>query len=232
MTQSIHRLIINSKQRKSGTSSDFYIDIKPSLERVNRVCLIHAQIPNTYYNITNAQFIYYDGSTTQIVNIPDGAYDVDSLRLFIDTIPGVNIVTYDFKTFRYTIKTPANHQILGSQMGEFGEKIGFTVDTPPGNTHVGDKAISIGGHQYYCIIIDEFPAVCKSSDGSLFTSFIIPETNNSSQIEFFSHLDKFNQIILYNEQNINQLHIQLRNELNELIDLNGEWSMILEFHYS
>ena len=81
-------VIFNSKDRDSGNSHDFIINIPQHL-RSNRLRLAYASIPISWYNInsTNNKIYFQENSiaTNIIATIPVGNYNITTFTTAIST---------------------------------------------------------------------------------------------------------------------------------------------------
>ena len=84
-------IVIDSRDRdylKYPTSSKYRVDIPQEFKDVTSLELTLAQIPNTYYNITELNNVFYisdSANNLSAINIPEGQYDNKTL---IDTLNG------------------------------------------------------------------------------------------------------------------------------------------------
>ncbi|KAG2454189.1 hypothetical protein HYH02_001224 [Chlamydomonas schloesseri] len=133
-TQLIH---ISSANRRSGTPADFWVTLPHAAIKLDRtrgrikVSVVSAVVNRSWYSVTaaNSTWSVLDGSTTTNLTLPEGYYDVISLRTALAALlPGWG-VTYlrvtnkfrfqpppDGKTYRFSLPGYA-YELLGFQRG-------------------------------------------------------------------------------------------------------------------
>lgn len=110
---------INSTNRRSGTDSDFtYQIIMPPEAKYDRVCILQACIPKSYYLIqSNETFQLTENLTTVLISIPNGNY---TRKSFATTVQGL-LNANSPNGYTYAITYPSS-----SSVGDTG-KYTFTV---------------------------------------------------------------------------------------------------------
>ncbi len=108
-------LFVSSANRSSGTNSRFTIYLPSSLisnynnkQKYLKVSMYDINIPREWYDVQsgiNNQFIYFDGTDTFNIEIPEGNYSVYTLKDYLNaTLVGYTI-TYDATSNKYTFST-------------------------------------------------------------------------------------------------------------------------------
>lgn len=119
---SIHKdspnFLIDSKDRTSGTNSNFHINVKLKKDNsYNMISLVHAGVPKSYYNIdsqNNTFTLTENGSSTTVTLTPGDytsstfpahlEYQLDAASLVIDASnPWTYSATFDSTTHKLTI---------------------------------------------------------------------------------------------------------------------------------
>ena len=92
------RVVINNKQRITGTAQDFTVDLKESygLQQISHIAVESVTVPNLQYNITtstNTLRISIGGGLTQSLVLAEGQYDISQFMTAIqnglDALSGV-----------------------------------------------------------------------------------------------------------------------------------------------
>ncbi len=246
MAQRVKRLIVNSKHRDSGSSNDFSVYIKPAIEKIKKVKLISASIPNTFYNITDDMtfifsYVNEGGGSTEIqVPMIPGSYTITSLLDFLNAnSDGKFTLSFNSTTLRIeAVNNSSSDTIIsGSQFTpNFQEVLGIYLSILVENTGnpIGFSASPfLGGYRYLLLNITPFNVFCKNTQGTAYATFIITEQKNSTDIEFYKPLSDFQQIE-YNQMvnNVNELKVQLLTPEGKILDINdSNFSFVLEFEY-
>lgn len=90
---------INSDNRTSGTNSNFTIQLPNLDQRYDRVSLVSASIPKTYYNIQAPYntFIFQEGIQTLTITVPVGNYSFTSFASVIQSL----LISNSFNSIAY-----------------------------------------------------------------------------------------------------------------------------------
>ena len=120
---------INSNLKLSGTTSHFSYTIQiPAGSQYDRVCLLQANIPISYYIVAAGQnsftFREYKGTLLSSISItiPVGNYNVNSFLTIVQTLLNLNT----FNAWTYTITFPNSY--IGVQTGKYT----FTITSSMG----------------------------------------------------------------------------------------------------
>lgn len=233
---------VDSKDRLSGTTSNFstIIDLPPN--NFDRVCLLQASIPKSYYlyDSSNNTFILRENSVNTTITIPVGNYNRVSFAVVLKSLldggsillGGVNnnvyTITYPSKTlqtdtnkytFTYTTNGASRTSSFLFQTNFSGIGFGFANSTT--NAFVSSSLVSTN-------------AINLSSKTRLFLkSNICNLANNQVLQEIFSSSVQDNSIITYQQNEIdansklflaqddNLFTFQLCDRFNNVVDLNG-----------
>jgi hypothetical protein len=238
-------VLIDSKHRYSGTSTNFRYRFNRSLIKVKSVELLSCQIPNTFYNIrSNYTFQLTRGPTFNIV-VPAGSYTLTTLMTTIQTLlnaaDGPNYtVTYDSITLRVTISNIVPFSLffpsLSDGVGSAGAMLGYNenqIYTAINNiaTNAPDMLIDFS---HYLIQIAEIPIGLHAKNGDQYYSFCVPIEANANDFTFYNSNSHFRQNIHVNGHTIRELEIKLYASPNSNIpiDLNGvNWKILFSINY-
>lgn len=225
-------LTINSVDRASYESpSEFKIKIKNGLNQ-HKAKLIFAQIPNTYYNVTNNNNkIIINGVTRSLT---PGNYNLDE---FFDVFSNNLDVLITGITFNdvlgvvtFTLSSSLNIQFPLS--GSMHSILGFSNSyNQTASSHSSLYPPSLSKHLLY-IDINEFSGGHTSSNISLgSTSFTIPNNVNKNEIIMYNEKTNFNQEINCKSSTdyIYELYIQVKDFNNNPTIGLGEWSCVIQF---
>ena len=158
MSQIVNKRIfyVNSRNRVSGTDSDFTCIIDGRMEDFDHVVVLQASIPKSYYLVQDGQnsFVLNEDGNQTTVAIPEGSYTRSSFRaqletslnnasfhgwLYSITVPSTT-VTGDTGKFTYTVQNNGGIQpqfIIGTSLFE---QMGFERNTT--YTFVGNSLVS------------------------------------------------------------------------------------------
>lgn len=233
------QIFINSKDRISGTSSNFLVNMNISIEYADYLQLLNVRIPNTFYNVNsyNNQITFIDNlSVTHTITIPNGSYNINNLLTAIQTALNaasalVFTLTYNSTTFKLTISTTDNFQLLfGSGLNQLNYLLGFSsIDLNGANSYTSDLCVSLS-FNYIVIKIDEIGRTAYYSTNKRDEkTFIIPINEPSGSYVEYDHKQYFYQCADTRGKVLSQLNISLFSPGGNPLNLNGsDWYMILE----
>ena len=233
----IKHLLIQSKDRISGTASDFVIQVPP-MNRVREVNLVSASVPNTIYNITaiNSAIYWNAGSGPLSATIAPGAYSVTSLTIALTTAmiaadANEYSVSYNSTTMKIRIGCDISISLTCSNTtNAIWDVIGFlAADRVPAASHTADDVLQLDFPAYLMVGINELASARAVSTSGYRGDFIIPMTVNSQYLELYNHKSSYDIDSEYSAGvTLSRLSIRLQNPDGEEISLNGgEWSCLL-----
>lgn len=90
---------INSDNRTSGSNSNFTVQLPNLDQRYDRVSLVSASIPKTYYNVSAPYntFILTEGVQTRIITVPVGNYSFNSFASVVQSL----LIANSFNSIAY-----------------------------------------------------------------------------------------------------------------------------------
>lgn len=224
-------LTINSIDRIYGDPSSFSISIKNGLSY--QTCqLICAQIPNTYYNITN-----YNNAITvndSIVKMTPGNYNLDEFfNEFVNLHPAIISISYNDITCKVTITLDAPGSGFEFPNNSMHSVIGFEQNySSSGITHISNGPPSLAKMVLY-IDIDHLSSNHTSSylDSGV-NVFVVANNVNKNEIILYNEKTNFEQKVNCKNKSeiIYNLTIKLKNQFNEIIQGASDWSAVLSFY--
>ena len=111
MTTTERTVILNSRFRASGTSTDFTVLLNKAVavDDVDRIIVKRVFMPNLFYNVPTRKsklYLRYEGTLTSVTMTP-GQYNVDrfaaELQLLLQAIDISATVTVDYDTAKFTL---------------------------------------------------------------------------------------------------------------------------------
>ena len=226
-------IVINSKDRLYGTSSNFDIQFNVALSSVKALKLLSAQIPNSIYNVKSTNNILYINTIPVI--IPQGAYNITSLVTSLQNVlnaAGFGIlftITYSDITLKLTISATGPFSVTDG-INSINALLGFQI-SGPSNSKTGSNIVNLAGDIYYYLCIDVFNNQIKSSNSKDYGAYVIPTQVASGGITQFRINTDF-PILETTTQNINKINISVKGYDGSYIDFNGaDLVLIFEVHY-
>ena len=242
MSQSVKYLHVDSSLREHGPSHNFSIGLSPAIFPIKGVKLMGLQLPISNFNVSSSNNIIsvFDGVSTYNATVTPGIYDTISIlpaiKSAIEATPytGTITATYSDITQRLNITGTSNLSLAFSNTtNSMASLLGFlNNDTVFGLSHISTNAINLSIPPCIFIKVNEFPMMCKSTNGVNGT-FAIYINVISGEINFLYSNTHYEVEATSTLTNINRLNISLIDpRTNTLFDIqNNDWSMLLEFIY-
>lgn len=234
--------LIHSKDRITGTSSNYTLQLPQAIKDIKAIELLTASIPATIYNIDqyNNKFYYNDLGIDRTVTIPHGSYSSSSLISTLQSLMNafatfIYIVTYNPTTYKVQINCSGAFSLrFGTfRTNSISRVLGFEdVDTGFISSLVGSNALDLAEPDYYIVDIKEFFQEARTTKNDLGT-FILPCVNlTDGTQEIFTKNAGYNYVEVYQGCNITTLNVILKTHGNRILNLNNsDWYMILKLHY-
>lgn len=246
-------IVINSKDRTSGTSSNFRINLpsnKIKLNGKNKLKLQSIVMYNTLYviNSNNNKIDFNENSTNKTTTLTNGFYNASTLASHIGTAMtstssgyATFTATYSTVTGKMTISSTQNFTLkflTGTNTATSPYRIlGFMdtngilpVDSSVGTSATGNNVVNLGLPTTIYITVKEWNGANVIDTSGTPCSFAIPLMANSNELITLNN-QQINQVIEIpsNINILNNISIVLTSNGNVALDLNNsEWSMILE----
>jgi hypothetical protein len=148
-----HILLLNSKDRSSGTSDDAIYHMNESeLHECTYVALKDVVIPNTIYNIfsENNKLDYNINGIPKQITIPEGFYDTFSLITKLNTLQPDIVFANNATTRKFDItSTNPSFLLISSTIANV---IGLTATGTPSTSYSCDKFYNLNRTNYIHII--------------------------------------------------------------------------------
>lgn len=224
-------LTINSIDRNSGNPSNFQINIHNGLSY--KTCrLVMAQIPNTYYNITD----YNNGILINSVlkKLTPGNYNLDEFfQAFINIDSSIQSISYDDTICKIIITCTSSTNISFPTNGSINFVIGFDKNyNSSAITHTSVNPPSLAKHVLY-IDIDQLSSNHTSSFiNSTSNVFEVPNNVNKNEIIFYNEKTNFRQSVncKSNSEIIYNLSVKIKDQFNQIVTGLSDFSLILAFY--
>jgi hypothetical protein len=234
----VRQLLIQSADRVSGTTDDFVVKIPP-LTDVGQIGLLSASIPNTLYNITTNNTIYWTQGTDLSAVIPAGAYSVTDLCLALATAmdAAAGVETYQVSYSPVTMKisiicTSAMVLRCTTETAAMWYELGFdtTADTASATSHTADSVLRLDPPAFVMISISEITSAEAATTANFWANFCVSMSHNSQYVEVFNENSNFINRQQYTlGAGLNSFRVRLQQPDGASVGLNGgDWSFLLQ----
>ena len=239
----IKNLLISSANKNYGTSTNYYITLDEPLYNIQSVKLLHTRIPVSWYNITSANniILFNEGSGNLIATLTKGNYNITELIIEIKNkmdLIGVNTytVSYDKITMKLTISSTGSYILsFASSISTIWNMLGYNnVNTISNISHTSDNIIDLISVKYIQIVIPEIGIIGRSTNTNNEYTFLVPVNEDKASIIQFNENNTFNQIQynIHNKKDIQNLHIIIKDQDNNILDLNNsDTYLLIECNY-
>lgn len=232
---------ISSINRSSGSINDFNITFNYPLPE-GYYQLKNTIIPNSIYvvNDTNNKIYFNENGSgsDSTATLTNGNYTTATLATEIGTqmtavtaFARTYTATYSSVTNKFTITVSAStfKMRMGTNTTNSARYItGYNADDATYiSSHTSDVMVNLTNNVYSCNIIIQSQSVTNylyDNSNTLFT-FSVPITTTFGDISVYEPIKHYH---LRLDTPTRNLKIQVRDDLNNLVQLNTEWSMLLE----
>ena len=226
---------VNTLFKKSGTNQDFTYELQiPQTDEFDRVVILNASIPNTFYLIQEGinTFTLREDATDATITIPPGNYSAKVFALVLVpllnaaspngwiysmSLPNQNLVASTGK-FTYTV-TGNSSQPSIICTDYVNEQLGFAVfstNTFVGNTLISQNTVNFGAESTMFIHSD----IASNGDSDVLQEIFAGNTESLSYITYqCSTPDLYSKTLQTNQSNT--FHFSLTNEKKQLLNLHG-----------
>ena len=195
---------------------------------------MNCSIPVTWYNVktgVNDTILFNEGAGNLTATLTQGNYSISDLVTEIKTAldtAGLDTytVTYSSISMKITISSTGSFSLLfNTGSSEIYKLIGFeNIDTSSASSHVGSNVIDLALVKRIQIIIPELGVIGRSTDTNVEYTFLIDVDENRGNLVHFNDQGNFNQFQFGSYKTLSQLHVILRDQDNNILDLNGgDW---------
>jgi hypothetical protein len=252
-------LVVNSKDKQSGTNGDFTVQFNDSsCQQVQKVLVKEIFVPNLFYNIendgnrkNNTLVLSQNGLPNITVTIPEGQYNVDllmtALKTAIDTVlidGAIVTVTRSSTTFKLTFTfsgagTAANNNVQFFVAGStIANAIGLENDTASSNILVMDNIYNLIGSEYVQVHspqVGEVHGLDAGASGyiSLVDTISLSNTPFGGTAYKQNNDDELAEILYEQPKNLSRISIVLRDEQGNKLSLpnNSNCSIMLKIYF-
>jgi len=229
-------MLIDSKNRVSGTSTDFYYQFSTPVKLTNFIKLVYANIPNSEYliktGINDTFYINYNGGGEASITLTAGAFNSQNLTTLLQNAiltlyPSSGFsVSFDITTFKFTFSATNNFYFrFGTQTGNnLMNILGFAnSQTSTANSITSDNAIYIISTPYVNIYIDQLSSNSNViTDKNIKSTFFVPITSERSIVDSYSELSMYENIIYFSSSlSFSGTQITLYDQYQNVFQNNG-----------
>jgi len=238
-------IIIDSSKRNQRiypNNNNFVYNTNKQYINPTKIELISAIIPNSQYviNSFNNLFNLTYSSTLYTALIPQSNYTASSLAVALQTaLNGLSVpsttftVTVNLNTMTYTI-TSTNAVVYNfSSNPTLSQILGFSsTNSSSVSTITSTNAFQVATTRYWKLYIKEFDNNYDTNISGLFNFIILNNVNNGDYLYMIKDINSVNNSHdIHIKNNITTLSIELRDEWNNLVDLNGcDYLLILKIY--
>jgi len=232
------KFYVNSRNRTSGSSSDFsyYFDF-PRDSKYNKVCLLQASIPKSFYMIQDGEhFTLQEGVLTAQITVSSANYTRKSFAAVLQTSLTTNspngwtyVITYtnsstlgDTGKYTYTVSGNGGAQPIFTFANDNGMYRHMGFDETSSNTFVGDSLIStnvINLQRDTTLFIHS--DIVRGDNSNILQEIYAADSPDYSSVTFLQQdVEAYSKDISFSSSNTYNFY--LTNEYSEKIDLNGQ----------
>lgn len=234
-------LIVNSKDRLSGTSSDFNYQIKYyGKEEVQSYRIGKITIPYSFYNIKQQFFrFYYNGSPSN-VDIPAGNYSAQSLATYLtneisNSIPATVTVTYSSITNKFTVVVPTPNTFYFDFIDftafqySLYRALGFPKITTVASSYTSPNCANLNASDNLYIFSQALsfytPSIFQTQRANIIQ--LVPILVNPFNFIFYENQQQID--FPTNFQTISTFDVKLVDDYGQTVDLNGlDWTFEIQ----
>jgi len=243
-------LYISSKNRFSGTPSDFIVRIPNNMMNVTdrkgymKIIVMDAIINRSWYSVqdSNNTFTVFDGEVSITYDIPEGFSTVKTLRSRLESLLSGWSVVWDKRTNKFTIKPPPGKTYTLSFDDFSCELFGFRCSSQPSgdyyNPIVSEVPVRIN-RESAVLIHTDLPRIENEVVDNVFQSDFL---ESDILIKIPISVPPFDNIVysaqnndLYSfvtsSTNLNSIRFYLTDENNRKLELPYDWSLTIKVEY-
>lgn len=230
-------IFLNSKNRTSGSTSNFKTRLIKGLKNVHRIQLRSVEVPISYYtvNSTNNTLKFSNQVPTEFtVTFSPGNYSAIELATEIQTkmrvFSSAMTVVFNDNTLRYTFTNNGNNLRLFDTVTTCQDLIGLENDTGSVTTFTSTKIIDISGPNHLYILSNELTSgrdMALVDNDYREIAFRVPIKESFGSINNYEPSSL--QYLNYNTDHLlQQIDLQLVDDDFIPVELNGlDWSIEL-----
>lgn len=230
-------ILIDSKDRVSGTSHNFSVNFPIALTGLKAIKLLSANIPSGFYNINSSNNnLYISDGTLRTITLSPGNYSSTTIVSALTTAlnssgsPFVFTVTYSQITMKLNISATGAFTIL-SGINPIADILGFNVPTASNTIQIASTILELNTVPYLFIEMSNVTNNIRCANNLDYAAFVIPVTVNGGSINNFTQNSYFTQAEI-TTNNISSFDIRIKTRGNLVVDLNGaELNLIFQCLY-
>ncbi len=244
-------LVVDSKKRVSGTSTDFLYRIDSPVDRVRKITAVQLSLPFSYYviNPTNNVLVLNNGANT--ATLPPGTYNITNFQIILQAAlnaAGINsgfTVFYDNSTGILNISNSlvsfTINSVSSQPLSTAATFLGFTVNAT-GTTVTSNQVMNISGPRYLYVVsrklckffVSERPRYADNTFNNAIC-IAVPNTAFGGFIKEFTPLE-----VTINDNKggasystTDDIDFTLYDEFGQIVNLNGfDWLLVLRLEQS
>ena len=252
-------LVINSKDKQTGTNGDFTVQFNDSsCQQVQKVLVKEIFVPNVFYNISNGPSrknntltLSQNGLPNSVIIIQEGQYNIDllmtTLKNSIDSVlidGAIVTITRSSTTFKLTFSftgagTAANNNVQFFTSGaSIANVIGLENDSDNSAVLIMDNIYNLVGSEYVQIHspqVGEVHGLDAGASGyiSLVDTISLSNTPFGGTAYKQNNDDELAEILYEQPKNLSRISIVLRDEQGNKLSLpnNTNCSIILKIYF-
>lgn len=243
-------LVINSRDRKIGTTAEFELYFNDSsCQQVQKVLIKDVFVPNLFFNITEDNNIlsFQQGATTLSAGILTGQYTIDQLIVALTTainavLTGGTIVTITKSLIEYTLTFTFTGGSINAismyELSTISKIIGLNADTPPLAVNQMQEPYNLTGVEFVQVHSPQLGET-HGLDGGVNGYISLVETVSLSNTPFGSTAhrqnndDELSSIIYEQPRNLSRINIILRDDTGKKLVLpsNSNFSIMIKIYF-
>lgn len=222
---------INSQYRETGSNSNFnYLLNIPQTERYDRVCVLQASIPLSFYLVREGinTFSLKEAGAAKVITVPAGNYNYQKFQVMITTLLNANAtagwvysVTFNVSTGKYQFSVTGNTvQPILTFNNYLSQQFGFdkvSVNTFSGNSIKSKNSVNFIPESTIYIHSD----LCNE-DTDILQEIYANNTATFAQVTYQLSVP----VDVYSKKlrttNTNMFHFWITDEDNNELDTNGQ----------
>lgn len=227
---------ISSNDRVSGTNCNFTVELgyeDLALHRVVRTTLVTCIFNNNEYNVNanNDTLTYEINGVQSTIVVPHGQYNTSGLVSLIQTNEPLLTISQDPVNFKLSFTSATTTQVFSSGLGEY---LGFMEDSKVAPTVTADNIPNLNGLDAIMIKSDKLAngnmLDSKKSEQSVFAVVPVDVSFGLQEIFHDTSLSE-SGYVAHPPRNLSTVDIEIVNQRNEPVDIQGEITLICKIYF-
>ena len=201
--------------------------------------LISFNMTNNMFNVndTNNKIYFSEGANERVCSLNNGFYDINTLKDELTTemnnvSSGLISITVDDNARKYTFTNTTNFGFtFETNTSNSGRRLigKNAVDDIQNSSQTSDKSVDLNKHKQFYIRISQDDNNDIFSTSYFNTSLVINGNGSFGDLYTFTAIDNYNQYVKF--KHTKRLDIQFHDINNNTLDLNSDYTIILEKLY-